>query len=120
MGTSTDAILLYGIPLKEGAVDDYDEDDETLPQEGPAYMAWDGAAVDGIQLVRHCSKEAPMYFVAIAGTVVRAWRGSPRKFNGMYPDVSEWNAKLVAFVEKHHLAIEEDFAAAWYIASYWG
>src|SRR5271170_950184 len=75
MGQSTDALLVYGVPLHEDEDLSYDAEDENAPKDGPRYMAYMGKSEDGVSIVDHCSSDSPMYFVAINGVVFRASRG---------------------------------------------
>ena len=114
MGTSTDAMLMYGVPLDEDTDLSYDEDVDTQ-QSGPAFMNFMGKAEGGIEIVEHCSKDCTMYFAIIEGTLVRAWRGYPMKVETPKPEAS-WNKRLAAFCKKHGLSAGKP---AWYIASMW-
>lgn len=135
MGTSTDAKLLYGIPLEEGAFDDFDEDEDdgTTEHSGPSWMAFSGRAEDGCTLESHQSKEVPRYFVcpdgartyakassddiAKTGRLV-AWRGHPICVTAKRLDPHpEWDALLRAFVAKHGLKVVGE--PGWYLASDW-
>lgn len=119
MGVSTDAILLYGVPLSSDTDLSYDE--ESGVESGPAWMNWMGNADSGVTIVEHCSDACPMYFVAIEATVVRAWRGHPKYIIPMKLDVAVANVlneHLAAFCKKYGL--KPDGNHGWYLASYWG
>lgn len=86
MGTSTDAIVCYGIELGDeneipewvwelaGVKDTRDDDDD----DGSAVSALTEALNKSkLDLVEHCSNECPMYVLAAKKSVARAWRGSP-------------------------------------------
>lgn len=87
MGTSTNGILCWGIPLPEedespafmGEHTDFEDWlDEELGLVGKSWTerqeAWDAYPVD---LVRHCSCEYPMWIVIPRGAQVTATRGDP-------------------------------------------
>ncbi len=116
MGVSTDAMLMYGVPLHEDEDLTYDEDDPSAKTSGPAYMRFMGNSEDGCEIVTHCSDEAPMYFVVIEGTLVRAWRGYPKEVETTSPK-SDWDERLKRFCKKHNLSHRKP---GWYIASMWG
>lgn len=118
MGTSTDAILLYGIPLVEGAFDEYDEDDPAAPQSGPTFLAFMGGDEDGVEIQVHQSSEFPRHFVVIVGSVVTAHRGYPKCLSGRELVRNEaWDAKLKGFVDLYQLAT--DGGPGWWMASWW-
>ena len=117
MGVSTDAILVYGIPLEECAIDHHRDGD---PEEGPAWMAASGDEVDGIEIVSHCSDSHPMHIVAIVGTQTRAWRGHPVRVKARTkPRGGAWDRKLRAFVKKHSLEAAPDAKPGWWLCSEW-
>lgn len=115
MGISTDALLLYGVPLDEDTELTYDEDAGD-PANGPAYMAYMGEAEDGISIIVHCSEECPMYFVIIEDTLTRAWRGYPKAVSTS-PSKPDWAKRLKAFCKTHKLLHGKP---DWYLASVMG
>ncbi len=115
MSVSTDAMLMYGIPLHEDEDLSYDEGSSDAPTSGPAYMAYMGKPEDGCEMVSHCSGECPMYFAVIEGTVTRARRGHPKEVTTPEPK-PEWDARLRDFCKKHNLSHRKP---GWYIASMW-
>lgn len=119
MGQSTDAILVYGIPLVEDSIEEFDEENDK--EEGIAYLAWSGKTENGISLEAHCSSEFTMQIVAIEKTKTVAWRGHPVKLNLqtlINKQQSDWNDRLHAFVKKYNL--ETEGKPGWYLCSYWG
>jgi hypothetical protein len=118
MSTSTDAIMVYGIPLKEDALEEWDEDRN--PESGPAYLAFMGGADGGICVVSHCSGDYPMHIIAIEGTELRAWRGSPKPVAvvQMRADDNEWNKRLLDYCKAHKLKTAGK--PGWWLASMWG
>lgn len=118
MGTSTDAILFYGICWDE---EDhrwnwrpwvsFDMDDEEVAEASPLPVAdridpdddettdqeWVDERVTGVTVGEHCCASAPMGFVAITESVTEASRGNPVRVGGM--DRSE--------------AAQEDDAESW-------
>ena len=118
MGVSTDAILVYGIPLAEDSVPEFDED-EGRKEEGPAWISWSGNSEGDIGLVHHCSDSCTMYVLSIASTERTAWRGHPQEIKPAEL-VSDplWAGKLVAYAEKWKLQL--DGAPGWWLVSWWG
>lgn len=121
MGVSTDAILVYGVPLAdEDAIERYDEECTPVrPMVGPSWMVFNGSSEDGISIVSHCSDRCTMYIVAIAGTKITAWRGNPVRIEDLRCDPA-WGNKLTAFLEKYSLVGKTDGAPGWWLASWWG
>ena len=82
MGTSTDAILCFGIDL--GGPDD--ERGFEPPPYDPENPDGDNGPADHVgecELVSHCSHECPMYILAAPGTKVLAYRGYPQEVKGL-------------------------------------
>ncbi len=84
MGQSTDAILAYGVDFGEEIPDwlralaGVDPADESSQQD---LETW--AESHGLELITHCHYDCPMYVLAVTGTQVRAWRGSPQKITSL-------------------------------------
>jgi len=140
MGTSTDAMLYFGIecgdedPFGGKDIDGYDAQEQWNNEHGPArpanddyrgpeWAAWRKAKEhweetgDGIEVGYHCSGEYPMYYIALKAKHLRAWRGSPKEVPVDYLAVSaEQIGILHAFFEKHDVPWEEP---KWRLASYW-
>lgn len=116
MGVSTDAFLVYGVPLDEEIDLSYDEEDPEAPEKGPAYMAYTGNDEDGIEIVEHCSDECPMYFAIIKGSEIRAHRGCPKKIEEPLHWDFRADDRLKKFCKKYKLAHGEP---GWYLASMW-
>jgi hypothetical protein len=117
MGVSTDAILVYGIPLKEGAIDEYYEG-EGSPESGPSWMAYYGNEEDGLVIVSHCHGDFPMHILSVEGSEIRAWRGAAKRVDALPAMGNDVDEKLRAFVKKHKLAV--DGKPGWWLASYGG
>ncbi len=120
MGVSTDAILVYGVPLTEGALSDYREEGEesTHPL---ARMLYGGDPVDGVVLVEHCSDECPEHILAIEGTETTAYRGYPKDIPSDALAVGEgWAEEIASFVQKYGLAEAVEGEPRWLLCSYWG
>ena len=84
MSVSTDAILFYGVLLKEEHVEKVVEkffggepEDET----GTFLDIWDEHHVPGVELVMHCSGSCTEYAIALDGTVTIAARGYPQEIS---------------------------------------
>jgi hypothetical protein len=120
MGTSTDAILVYGIPVAISEHVENSNDRDGLPEDHPKNLAFNGSAVDGISIVLHCCYEEPMAIVAIAETENIAYRGSPEQIKplNLYFLTSHHNKKLRAYCEKYNL--ETSGNPGWWLVSWWG
>jgi len=120
MGTSTDAILVYGIPVAISEHIKNFHDREGLPKDHPKVLAFGGEAIDGISIVMHCCYEDPMAIVALAETEKTAWRGSPQRINtyDMHFLGSSNDNKLKAYCEKYELETEGE--PGWWLVSWWG
>ena len=121
MGVSTDAIVFYGLLVDDDSpafekLSHYEETEaeEQNPLGGIVYT---GHAIDGVTIVTHCSDGSPMFAVAIADSVVTAWRGHPRPLQPVLPSHAGSDAKLRAFCEKHGITWREP---SWLLVSYWG
>jgi hypothetical protein len=138
MGQSTDAILAYGFDLgsedeppeaiqramEETGVDDVDDWIERLagvepwePNRPDSYWAEkrEKLAAFPIDIIRHCSGDYPMYFLAIRGTEVRANRGSPQKVSTP-ADCGDWEVTLQKFCAEHGIEYQDP---DWHIFSDW-
>lgn len=129
MGTSTDAILVYGVPLDEGDLpwktDDGEGDweDWLLRLAGFTETNWRvngywerkraALAAFPFDIVPHCSCDYPMYILTIRGTATTANRGFPEKIEALEPkDPSE----LLAFCAEHGMKHGEP---GWWLCSMW-
>ena len=122
MGQSTDAFLAFGIDLGDEVewpayLTDGDEDsdypDLAVYLGKKAGLADDAYAEQWaleraypLDLVRHCSGDYPMWFLALRDTVVRASSGDPKPA-AMREITDEDRALIKAFCEEHGLAWEE-------------
>jgi hypothetical protein len=116
MGVSTDAILVYGIPVKEE-----DIDAESHPEGSELYrMLWDGNPVDDVDLIRHCSDNCTMFIAGISSTHHWTWRGQALLIPvaDLHPGKDEWDEKLSAFIDRNKLTAAGK--PGWYLASWWG
>jgi hypothetical protein len=126
MGVSTDAILVFGIALKEDAIEPFpdDSDEDGADRASPSYMAYSGNEVRGISIVTHQHCDYPIHIVAARETTVKAWRGHPR---GIMPEhilrtTHKQRAALMAYVRKHKLAVDTSVNGGdpgWILCSYW-
>jgi len=118
MGQSTDAILVYGVDLGEELPDSlsFDEDSHDEKSNPVGYAFWMGKAVDGVELVSHCSDRCPMYILAAAASETRAWRGDPKLITELKVDPA-WDAALDAFADAN--GIELPKRPGWLLASWW-
>lgn len=126
MGTSTDAILVFGIELEEEHEpwgEEQDEDD-WLEKDGRDILGLQGEKqyeivnLHPVEIVQHCSYEYPMYVLAIRGTEKRAWRGEPLHITLEELKIPTGNVALLkAFCERHNIEWEEP---KWLLCSMWG
>lgn len=89
--------------------------------DSPEYVAYSTKkreAVDScpVELITHCSYDYPMYFLAIRGTEVRAWRGEPKPIHIERPAQAKIDA-MKLFCEQNGVEWQEP---AWHIFSLWG
>ena len=129
MGTSTDAILVYGIECGEDCVpefmegfddfDDYLDDLSGLPK-------WGEAGHDFVKqkafresfpvsMTMHCSYEYPMYIVAVRGTETIASRGYANEITSIAVDEEKISA-FKEFCEKNGI----EGQPKWLLCSMWG
>lgn len=122
MGVSTDAYLVFGVPVPEEFIEEYeDTEEEDDGSSNPlGYMAYMGSSVDidGVKvgLVQHCSSDYPEYFVVPDGAKFYAWRGNPVVVASL-DTKPEWVPALRAFCEKHNIPWQEP---QWWLASDFG
>ena len=132
MGTSTDAILVYGFEIGsedeppefleafDGDFDEYLNDISGLPKYGEsghtfeAQWAWrDSCPAD---MTMHCSYDYPMYILAVRGTKTTAYRGYPKEIKSLAID----EAKVSAFREWCEANGIEYQEPKWLLVSMWG
>ncbi len=138
MGVSTDAIHAYGFDLG----DEYDlginfEEDrgvidtlnDMLLERNGLYEKWepnmegywqrrdDSLDSLGVEIILHCSYDAPMIFIAARGSTSVASRGYPQWIESLNVDPT-WDAKIYKALAD--LRIEVDSAPAWQLFSMWG
>jgi hypothetical protein len=82
MGTSTDAILAFGVDLGEEVpkwVWDFAGVKQSGDDDGMSELDL-GEELEkaGLTIIFHCSCDCPMYVLAAHGSEIRAWRGSPQ------------------------------------------
>ena len=121
MSTSTDAILMYGVALQEGALPDVNHDDyDALPADHPERLRYMGDTANGISIEAHCSGSCTEYVVGYGASRTCASRGYPE----VIADVGARDpAPLLAYCEKWGLKIDKSVsggAPAWLLFSWWG
>lgn len=143
MGVSTDAILAFGFDLGEELPESLvGEDGDSggfefeewlktkagivYPEghagiKSPAYTAYyeaGKALVEAcpVDLITHCSYDYPMYFLAVRGTEVKAWRGHPKTVTTGPIKQSQLNA-MRKFCDDNGIPWQEP---QWHIFSLWG
>lgn len=133
MGTSTNAILFYGIGYTQedqrleppGLEEDYDSYEwdyawaELNGVDPNDYEARKKAAAEAaVEVGSHCYIDASMLYVALQGTVQMAWRGSVVNADvTLSCSKEEADEKIKNFCEKMGLEYTEP---AWRLVSYWG
>lgn len=119
MGTSTDALLFYGIELGEGdsGVADIIELDE-YPEDMFSFLEQKlkDAGLSHLEVGYHCHHECPMYF--ISAKKFSASRGYPSviELEKLAPQLS-WDNDIFRACEALGL---EHTEPQWVLASYWG
>lgn len=128
MGVSTDAILVYGIPLDDGVEFPFDDTEDTYydhknkptklsdPNALEGMVCW-GDVIEGLTVETHCSCDYPMYILTVASSRIRAARGNPEAVdpNGM-GSMDAFDDSLRAFAKQHNLPHGEP---GWYLCSMW-
>lgn len=147
MSVSTDAILAYGHDLGEldaiyelelDWLKDADDPGEALDDRLLAELAgfteeWSetnnaragyfkrkDAAADatGVEVITHCSLDAPMYFLAARGSGVTASRGYPQKVLSPLVADPRWDERIARAVAALGLVLPDP--PAWHLFSLWG
>lgn len=136
MGQSTDALIAFGFDLGEdleafehleGFEDDPDDFIEKamgIPEYGdPTRPSYDEVEklrqAYPVELIRHCSCDYPMYFLAVTGTKKLASRGSPVVIDtlNMAVPLDRFNA-FMAWCVEHGIDVPEG-DPRWYLFSDW-
>lgn len=110
MSTSTDAILCFALDPQ------WEEGEE--PWKDYDYEEWIEEKFgkdSAIEIVLHCSGDAPMYLIAAKESVTTARRGSPRIISDLEVQ-STWRSALRKV--SRELKIPDE--PKWFLASYWG
>lgn len=100
----------------EGLTPPYKDYDQKRFREDSSYHAewslyWEKKnaleKVFGIQLVRHCCCDAPMYILAIGDSVRTASRGYPEEIGQSIEALKEWRETLKLFCKKAGIEFQE-------------
>lgn len=115
MGTSTNALLVYGFRIAEGW-GQYPPEPEEGEEPSIAYQLcarekW----VDGIGVVDHCSLTHPM-FILTSENHYNAYRGYPEAIDPSKLEMKD-PENLRSFATKHEIPIEGE--PEWWLCSYW-
>ncbi len=142
MGQSTNAIIAFGFDLgeelpehlqdlmdqRDGDIEEVMAFDSGMPiadiDSYFDYASYKQAKEDAlkqvhIDLIRHCSGEYPMYFLAARGSDRTAYRGSPTALESFDLDTSTFTPAVDAmrsFCERHGIEWQ---GAKWHIFSMW-
>lgn len=104
MGTSTDAMLWYGVTLDDEAQGIIEETVAQHPRfwtdDGEEWFVEHGLA--GVSVVTHCHIDNPLYGIAVRSTVVDASRGNPQTVDGRFAELHP----LGTYREYIHAALE--------------
>lgn len=119
MGVNTNAMLVFGVPLVEDAIPEYDEDVDDDQNNALASMRHFGEVDDGIMVKSHCSGSCPMHLLVVEGMSYTASRGHPVRIEALDAPAPEQLARLDAFIAKHELRDRVDGEPGWYLASWW-
>jgi hypothetical protein len=127
MGVSTDAILFYGLTidddseLHEQILSDRDGGEDGDPVPGTlAWLWYMGDEVEGCTIAAHCSREYPLFYIAVEASRIVAWRGRPMDVTSYIESLEagpDWDAMLKAFCARFGVPWEEP---KWWLVSYWG
>lgn len=133
MGTSTDAILVFGMPIgyeeeTPEFLEEFDGDFDEFLNSKSGLPSWGEPGHDfnnqrefresfPVDVTMHCSYDYTMYILAVRGTETRASRGYPKTINEL-PVISEDKiSALKAFCEEIGLEYSEP---KWLLCSMWG
>lgn len=72
--------------------------------------------IAGIEIVHHCSNEETLYIVAATGSVIRSWRGYPRKVESLEIK-GGWDSDIMRFCEDMGFEVSKP---KWLLCSWWG
>lgn len=125
MGVSTDAVHFYGVPIDDGSaaheiVEAWYNSDEVDGEPEKWFKARD---LKNVTVGYHCSDGYVMYYIAIADSEVRAYRGSPMRVGtpvapqhwDMYLRAGLLAIGLTSHSDGHYPSLPFD----WYMASWW-
>ena len=125
MGVSTDAILVYGVPVKEDSdtderIKEYDYSTDEANSD-LAELAHAFPEPEPVCIVSHCHCDCPMYVIGVTESKLLAWRGSPRKFEVNTGDNHcDWDAAIRQFLKAHDIPDEDlNGAIGWWLFSNW-
>lgn len=138
MGTSTDAVLFYGIHADENEWEDFIGEDwqetlaskfgvhepqvpyETPEQEMLFHDYWDKkdeiCEKESCAIDFHCSGEYPMPYAFVRASKTEACRGYPEEISGLTVQ-PEWDQELKGFCELMGIPWTQP---KWWLVSYWG
>jgi len=129
MGTSTDAILCYGIEVKNEDGDNGDlsgediakffgitEEELEMSEEDAVELVENLLEDSPLELERHCSGDYPMYILHLKGYHHRAWRGNPQKIvtDELFVAPVD-NESAIAWCSEHNI----EWTPEWLLASDW-
>ncbi|MCH9664674.1 MAG: hypothetical protein K0U41_02370 [Gammaproteobacteria bacterium] len=133
MGTTTKAILCWGVNLGEELpawAEDFSFEEWILEESG--FPEWTKDSSDNyfeernkileeypVTLVKHCCEGYPMYILAVPGTVITANRGYPEEIHpDTMPSVSaKQRMDLINWSKEHGVTLPDE--PKWLLCSYW-
>ncbi len=81
---------------------------------------WDEGNPVPIKLVNVCSGDCPMWMLASNGTVRKAFRGYPERFDPSELKTPEDEGRsILDFCERYGIEVDAS-KVGWYLSSYWG
>jgi len=127
MSQSTDALLYYGINIAHDEEGDYPDKFIALEDDAPDFFEWLESQVKDFnkehstefEAAFHCCTNCQGYYITLGGIYqFRAWRGEPRKLDGVWPEVG---ATAITYLLQLALEMGVDDPASkigWWLASY--
>lgn len=126
MGVSTDGQICYGWIFEEDYKfpwKNYEEEEWWAHQHGFKKIGdyiklqkWLKENPLPFDVINYCSNEAPMFILAVPGTVLIARRGFPEQIHDLLFEISK-KTHLQNFIKQYNLEPEE--GPAWYLSSFW-
>lgn len=116
MGMSSDATIVYGVPLEEAeSGPPGNMTDEQWEEAFYAYGKQDWEVL-GFQVMQHCSDSYPMYILTVPGSKITTYRGNTVPISpAMLFNAADDLAKFRAAMAKYNISTEEE---GWYLGAF--